>query len=57
MVASGNIDFFPQALFILCWIAHRLDVRYSVNSNGAELEQVVHTYRTARRNGWPRGVW
>ena len=57
VVASGNIDFFPQALFTLCWIAHRLDVRYSVNSNGAELEQVVHTYRTARRNGWPRGVW
>ena len=32
-------------------------VRYSVNNNAAELGQVVHTYRTTRRSGWPRGVW
>ena len=57
VVALANVDFSSQALFTLCWIAHRLGVRYSVNSNAAELEQVVHTYRTTRRSGWPRGVW
>ena len=29
--------------------------RYSVNSNGTELKQLVHTHRTSCRAGWPRG--
>ena len=29
--------------------------RYSVNSNGTELKQLVHTDRTSCRAGWPRG--
>ena len=30
-------------------------IRYSVNSNGTELEQVAHTHRASRRSGWPGG--
>ena len=26
-----------------------------MNSNGTELEQVIHTHRTSCRSGWPRG--
>ena len=29
--------------------------RYSVNSKGTELKQLVHTHRTSCRAGWPRG--
>ena len=30
-------------------------IRHSINSNGRELEQVVHTHRTLYQSGWPRG--
>ena len=33
----------------------RKAIRYSMNSNATELEQVVDTHRTSCRNGWPRG--
>ena len=37
-------------------IATWLLVMFTLNSNGKEMEQVVHSYRTSRyRSGWPRG--
>ena len=33
----------------------RKAIRYSMNSNGTELEQVVHTHRTSYRSRLPRG--
>ena len=33
----------------------RKAIRYSIDSNGTELEQVVHTHRTSCRSRWPRG--
>ena len=38
---------------------HQKVIRYSMNSNGTELEQVVHTHRTSSScwSGWPRGLW
>ena len=30
-------------------------IRYSMNSNGTDLEQVVYTHRTYYWKGWPRG--
>ena len=38
-------------LFVPTWKA----TRWSMNSNGTELEQVMHTNRTSCRSGWPRG--
>ena len=34
-------------------------IRYSMDSNDTELEQVVHTHRTSSScwSGWPRGLW
>ena len=38
---------------------YRMATQYSMNSNGTELEQVVHTYWTSSCcwSGWPRGLW
>ena len=47
-----------KATFIPYRKAFRADMkncpRYSMSSNGTELEQVVHTHRTWCRSGWPR---
>ena len=38
---------------------YRMATQYSMNSNGTELEQVVHTHWTSSScwSGWPRGLW
>ena len=33
---------------------HEMRIRYTVNSNGIELEQVVYKHQTSCRSGWPR---
>ena len=38
------------------FVPTRKALQYSVNSNGAELEQIVHTHRTSCHSGWPRGL-
>ena len=38
------------------FVPTRKALQYSVNSNGAEPEQIVHTHRTSCHSGWPRGL-
>ena len=43
---------FTEQLFV----PKRKAMRCSINSNGTELEQVVHTHRASCRSSWPRGL-
>ena len=51
LLLLGSVHTITGYLFV----PTRKCIRYSVNNNGTELEQIFQTYRTSHLSGWPRG--